>query len=116
MVRSTKESKKGSCSSASCHHKKHKSVSESSHHIPGRVVVKYDVGFNNVLYIRGQGAGLSWDKGVALKNVSADEWVWEPSVAFNDCEFKVLINDSSYEGGENHHLAPGSSFQYTPSF
>ena len=83
---------------------------------PGRVTIKYDVGFNNALYIRGHGGGLSWEKGVPLKNIGPDEWVWEPSQTFNDCEFKVLINDQYYEGGENHHLAGGATIQYTPSF
>lgn len=83
---------------------------------PARVVVKYDVGFNNTLAIRGNGAGLSWDRGAPLKNVGPDEWVWETSAPFTDCEFKVLINDQNYECGENHHLGPSAKFQYTPSF
>lgn len=83
---------------------------------PGKVIIKYDVGFNNSLYIRGKGAGLSWDKGVPLKNMGPDEWIWEPTQAFNECEFKVLINDQCYENGENHHLAGGASIQYTPFF
>jgi hypothetical protein len=57
-----------------------------------RVVVKYDVGFNNAIYIRGNGANLSWDKGILLKNVKPDEWVWETDLAFTKCEFKVMIN------------------------
>ena len=60
-----------------------------------------------LLAIRGQGAGLSWDKGVALKNLSADEWVWETDASFKDCEFKVLLNDQRYEEGENHRLKKG---------
>ncbi|MGE0670457.1 MAG: hypothetical protein AB7H48_00490 [Parachlamydiales bacterium] len=83
---------------------------------PARIVVKYDVGFNNTLSIRGNGAGLSWDRGAPLKNIGPDEWVWETSAPFTDCEFKVLINDQNYECGENHHLGPSSKFQYTPSF
>lgn len=81
-----------------------------------RVVVKYDVGFNNSLYLRGKGANLSWDKGVALKNTKNDEWVWETDAQFTTCEFKVLINDKQYENGTNHHLIQGASMQYTPSF
>ncbi len=81
-----------------------------------QIVVKYDVGMNNTLSIRGNGAGLSWDRGVPLKNVGPDEWVWETNAPFSDCEFKVLINDQSFECGENHHLGPGAKLQYTPSF
>jgi len=81
-----------------------------------RVLIKYNVGFKNNLYIRGQGAGLNWNKGVMLKNIGPDEWVWEPTAPINDCEFKVLINDQKYETGENHHISGGRLFQYTPKF
>ena len=81
-----------------------------------RIAVHYDVGFNNTLYLRGQGANLSWDRGVALKNMGADLWVWETDVPFSHCEFKVLINDTQYENGDNHHLNFGGNADFTPSF
>lgn len=81
-----------------------------------RITVKYDVGFNNVLYLRGQGANLSWDRGVALKNVKADEWVWETDANFSSGEFKVLINDRLYETGTNHPFKAGANINYTPKF
>jgi len=81
-----------------------------------KVTIKYDVGFNNQFFIRGQGAGLSWEKGQLLQNKGSDEWVWESDASFQDCEFKVLINDQWYESGENHHVRKGESLQYTPSF
>ena len=93
---------------------KHKKTPASK--ILGKVIIKYDVGFGNVLFIRGRGAGLSWDKGISLKNKGSDEWVWEPKQTFNECEFKVLINDQMYETGENHWLTFGACIQYTPSF
>lgn len=81
-----------------------------------RITVRYNAGFKNNLFIRGKGAGLSWEHGVQLKNVGPDEWVWETHMPFNDCEFKVLINDKQYEVGENHHARGGLSFQYSPKF
>jgi hypothetical protein len=83
---------------------------------PTRVIVKYDVGFNNHLSIRGQGGGLSWERGIALRNVAADEWVWESTEPCEECEFKVLINDEAYEVGENHKIYHGGIVQYTPQF
>lgn len=80
------------------------------------VLVKYDIGFGNMLYIRGQGAGLNWDKGQMMKNVGPDEWKWETDLPFNECEFKVVINDQMYEAGDNHHLARGAKVEYTPRF
>lgn len=81
-----------------------------------RVVIKYDVGFGNSLTIRGNMTGLSWEKGVPLKNVKADEWVWETEHAFTSGEFKILINDRTYEHGANHQIRCGSLIQYTPRF
>jgi len=81
-----------------------------------RILVKYDVGFKNHLYIRGSGAGLSWSKGQPLKNIGSDEWIWEAPFPFTECEFKVLVNDEHYEQGENHRLVSGKFFQYTPRF
>lgn len=84
--------------------------------ILGKVIVKFDVGFGNVLFIRGKGGGLSWDQGIPLRIKGTNEWIWDPKQSFNECEFKVLINDQTYEAGENHRLTCGATIQYTPSF
>lgn len=89
---------------------------QSSKELKTRVIVKYDVGYANDLYLRGKGAELSWEKGVKLKNTKPDEWVWETNVPFSNCEFKVLINDQVYETGENHPLHCGSCISYSPHF
>jgi hypothetical protein len=81
-----------------------------------RITIHYDVGFGNALYIRGRGAGLSWDKGVPLKNAKADEWIWETSSPFSACEFKILLNDEIYEAGDNHPITQGTQLKYTPQF
>jgi hypothetical protein len=81
-----------------------------------RIIINYDVGFNNSLYIRGHGANLSWDKGILLKNTKSDEWVWETECAFPNAEFKILINDKTYEVGQNHPLQCGSTIRYKPQF
>ena len=81
-----------------------------------RITVRYDVGYNNHLFIRGNGPGLSWEKGVKLKNLGVDEWVWETELPTHNCEFKILINDQQYESGDNHCLHDGVAFQYTPRF
>jgi len=81
-----------------------------------RIVIRYDVGFNNSIFIRGSGAGLSWDKGIKLMNTSRNEWVWETDKPFNSGAFKVLINDSQYEQGDNHTLICEKCLEYTPRF
>ncbi len=80
------------------------------------IIIKFDVGFGNALYLRGRGANLSWDKGIMLRNISTDEWIWETDASFTSCEFKALINDADYEIGENHLIKSGQIIQYTPEF
>ena len=81
-----------------------------------RIIVKYDVGYNNALYVRGTGGNLKWEKGIPLKCSGNDEWIWEYKKPFKGGEFKVLINDTEYESGDNHYIAYGSNYQYTPYF
>lgn len=81
-----------------------------------RIKIKYDVGFGNQIFIRGEGANLSWDKGQLLHNSKNDEWIWEIDLPFNTCEFKVLINDEIFEQGNNRTLKHGADESYTPRF
>jgi PTS HPr component phosphorylation site len=40
------------------------------------IEAKMDVGFGNALFIRGQGAGLSWDKGQPMNCADGTTWMW----------------------------------------
>ena len=82
-----------------------------------RIIARFDCGFPNSLFIRGEGVStLSWDKGLAMKNVSPNEWVWESDRPCSTVQFKLLVNDNAYEQGENHTLAFGQAFEFTPKF
>ncbi|MCP5469334.1 MAG: hypothetical protein H7A36_02385 [Chlamydiales bacterium] len=68
------------------------------------------------LYLRGEGAaGLNWEKGVKL-TPQEDDWIWETEEPFSAGEFKVLINDQTYELGSSHRLYPGASIRINPKF
>lgn len=96
-------------------HKKSQGLQSATH---TKVVIKFNCGFSNNLYIRGEGVtGLSWEKGTPMKCTKADEWVWETDNSFNNkAQIKVLINDKQYELGENHTIDCGKSFTFSPSF
>ena len=81
-----------------------------------RVVAKVDAGFGNQVYIRGNSTGLTWDSGILMKNVSADEWVWESTVVTSEVEFKVLLNDSVWSVGANGVVFPGATVVFEPVF
>ena len=81
------------------------------------IVAKFDVGFGNNLYIRGDSAGLNWDSGVPMKNVENDVWVWTTNEAIGgDVSFKFLINDESWSSGDNMSAPAGETTTLSPSF
>jgi membrane protein involved in colicin uptake len=80
------------------------------------IFARVDVGFGNSLYIRGQGAGLSWDQGVQLDNVSPYEWAFTSTQAKGDISIKFLINDEIWAEGENITVAKGGTSISSPVF
>jgi len=65
------------------------------------VLARIDVGFGNLLFIRGEGPGLSWDKGVPMDCVASDQWTWSTAAASRPFAYKVLINDERWSAGED---------------
>ncbi|HTX67481.1 MAG TPA: hypothetical protein VMD31_17055 [Opitutaceae bacterium] len=78
-------------------------------------VVSY-IGIGNKLYLRGEGPGLSWDKGVPLQFVSIGRWRWETGDATAPVSCKVLKNDKLEAPGGAITLAPGTEQEITTSF
>lgn len=79
------------------------------------IEAKIDVGFGNNLFVRGQGAGLSWERGVQLENV--DSKTWRLAVPASDkLQFKLLLNDSVWAKGEDMVAAPGKKVEVVPAF
>jgi hypothetical protein len=85
---------------------------------PAPTVIKaeIDVGFGNTLFIRGDGPGLSWNKGLALDCTAGDLWVVSLAGAKSPVTFKFLLNDQTWSKGEDYTAAPGSSSTLIPTF
>jgi hypothetical protein len=81
-----------------------------------RVEAKIDVGFGNALFIRGQGQGLSWDKGLPLSTVDATTWKWSTTEAKDQLSFKLLVNDQVWAKGDDVVVEAGKSIQLAPVF
>ncbi len=73
-----------------------------------RITVKYDAGLGNSLFIRGEPPVLSWKKGIALKNISGDTWVFETQENFPILKYKIVLNDSRFEEGQDHKTDCGN--------
>lgn len=80
------------------------------------VQAKIDVGFGNALFIRGEGGGLSWDKGQPLTCVDSTSWHWSSKPARDKVVFKLLLNDTVWAKGENVEVEPGKVLQVVPEF
>ena len=79
------------------------------------IEAKIDVGFGNNLFVRGQGQGLSWERGVPLENV--DSKTWRLTVPATDkLQFKLLINDRVWAQGEDVVATPGKRVEVIPAF
>ena len=85
----------------------------SSRKAATRVVARVDVGFGNAVFIRGEGAGLSWTKGVELECVSPVEWAVELK---GGATYKLLLNDELWAEGENGSVASGATDVTSPEF
>ena len=80
------------------------------------IIARANVGFGNRLYLRGNGPGLSWDRGVLLSCTDSDCWTWRSTDAKTPFEFKILLNDEQWSHGENWTIAPGETKDVTPRF
>lgn len=80
------------------------------------VTAKVDVGFGNALYLRGEGPGLSWNKGLALKNAGSEEWTISLPRAARPIVFKFLLNDEVWSQGEDYKADPGTLAVLRPEF
>jgi hypothetical protein len=82
-----------------------------------RLLVTAYIGIGNRLFIRGEGPGLSWEKGVPLQFVSIGKWRWESSEAAAPVQFKLYKNDDlecSALGMQS--LDPGHQQEVTAAF
>jgi hypothetical protein len=59
-----------------------------------RLLVTAYIGIGNRLFIRGEGPGLSWEKGVPLQFVSIGKWRWESSEPTSPVKYKLYKNDA----------------------
>lgn len=80
------------------------------------ITAQIDIGFGNALYLRGEGAGLSWDKGTLMTCVADSQWQLSLGESARPIVFKFLVNDLSWSAGEDYTIAAGSSVTLAPTF
>lgn len=75
-----------------------------------------DVGFGNSLFIRGEGAGLSWSQGRLMQCAGAEEWLIELPASGGPVIFKFLRNDEAWSVGDDYRAAAGEDTSFAPFF
>ena len=80
------------------------------------ITANIDVGFGNAVYVRGEGPGLSWDKGLVMDCVADDKWTITISDAVGPIVFKLLLNDLIWCIGNDYTVEPGGSLAIEPTF
>ncbi len=80
------------------------------------IAAQIDVGFGQALYLRGDGPGLSWEKGLLMICVSDDKWSIAIKGASKPIACKFLLNDLVWCAGEDYVVIPGRSVSFVPAF
>lgn len=80
------------------------------------ISARIDIGFGNTLYLRGEGPGLSWDRGIAMECQADDVWQITLPESARAYTFKFLVNDLSWSVGPDYSVACGASVMLTPEF
>ena len=60
-----------------------------------RLLITAYIGIGNRLFLRGEGPGLTWEKGVPLQFVSIGKWRWEAADLAVPLKFKLYKNDET---------------------
>ncbi|HVZ66124.1 MAG TPA: hypothetical protein VG936_16270 [Lacunisphaera sp.] len=81
-----------------------------------RLLATAYIGIGNKLYIRGDGPGLSWDKGVPMQFVSIGKWGWATHDATAPVACKLYKNDETAALSGEIRLEPGKHVEITALF
>lgn len=77
--------------------------------------VHYPVGMRMVS-LRGDLAGLSWERGVSISRVTDDLWEWSSDGVARPFEWKPLLDDREWSIGSNYRATPGATMDIYPRF
>lgn len=77
--------------------------------------IHYPAG-GHTLALRGDGAGLSWDHGVALAAGAEDTFTFTVADLQAPLSWKPLLDDSTWSRGPNYTVTPGATVDVYPHF
>ncbi len=80
------------------------------------ITANIDIGFGNALYIRGEGASLSWDVGTLMTCVKGDAWSITLPETSKPIIYKFLINDLTWSADPDYIAESGKKNALKPTF
>ena len=81
------------------------------------VVASVFIGIGNKPFVRGSGAGLNWDKGIAMEFVEIGKWQWIPPAELKEpVELQLFRNDEDVDSTGKYTLEPGQQLDISPVF
>lgn len=84
--------------------------------IPTHITAKADPGPGHFISVRGDKAPLAWDIGFPMRRLSPSEHVFVTTELAGDFEFKVLVDDATWQTGANVPGKAGMANVVTPVF
>ncbi|MEI6784593.1 MAG: hypothetical protein WCQ21_27180 [Verrucomicrobiota bacterium] len=80
------------------------------------VEAKVNARLGSVLFIRGQGDGLSWSQGQPMSPGFGGRWIWKSSQAKGKVLFQLLLHDKIWAKGERIAVEAGKMIEVIPVF
>ena len=81
------------------------------------VVASVFIGIGNKPYVRGSGAGLNWDTGIAMEFEEIGKWRWiAPADLEEPVELQLFRNDEDADSTGKYKLEPGQQLDLSPVF
>ena len=81
------------------------------------VIASVFIGIGNKPFVRGSGAGLNWDKGIAMEFVEIGKWQWIPPAELKEpVELQLFRNDEDADSTGKYTLEPGQQLDLSPVF
>ena len=81
------------------------------------VIASVFIGIGNKPFVRGSGAGLNWDKGIAMEFLEIGKWKWISSTELKEpVELQLFRNDEDADSSGKYTLEPGQQLNISPVF
>ncbi|HWX19813.1 MAG TPA: hypothetical protein VN578_07895 [Candidatus Binatia bacterium] len=80
------------------------------------IAAKVELGPGHAVFIRGEGGGPSWHRGLPLDCIAPGSWIWFATGLAEKIVFQLLLNDAIWARGDKLVLEPGNRLELAPDF